>query len=44
MQKKWLDFFSESVLNDVAVVLLLVKGERKSSSGRRQTDDSHTDT
>nr|DAK65385.1 MAG TPA: hypothetical protein [Caudoviricetes sp.]DAK65409.1 MAG TPA: hypothetical protein [Caudoviricetes sp.]DAP16985.1 MAG TPA: hypothetical protein [Caudoviricetes sp.]DAP43010.1 MAG TPA: hypothetical protein [Caudoviricetes sp.] len=34
----------KSVLNDDAVVLLLVKGERRSFSERRQTDDSHTDT
>nr|DAR43604.1 MAG TPA: hypothetical protein [Caudoviricetes sp.] len=37
-------FFFKSVLNDDAVVLLLVKGERRSPLGRRQTDDSHTDT
>jgi hypothetical protein len=33
--KKVAGFFSESVLNDDAVVLLLVKGERRSPSGRR---------
>jgi hypothetical protein len=33
--KKVAEFFLKSVLNDDAVVLLLVKGERRSHSGRR---------